>query len=44
MSLDRVPELVEFYGHDVVLLIGGELHRDGDPRGTAERFRALVDP
>jgi len=44
MRLDRVPELIEFYGHDVVLLIGGELHRDGDPRGTAERFRALVDP
>lgn len=43
MSPDRVPELVEFYGRDVVLLIGGELHRGGDPRGAAERFRALVD-
>jgi ribulose-bisphosphate carboxylase large chain len=43
MSPDRVPELVEFYGRDVVLLIGGELHRGGDPRGAAERFRALVE-
>jgi ribulose-bisphosphate carboxylase large chain len=43
MRPDRVPELVDFYGRDVVLLIGGELHRDGDPRGTSERFRALVD-
>ena len=42
MRPDRVPELVDFYGRDVVLLIGGELHRDGDPRGAAERFRALV--
>jgi ribulose-bisphosphate carboxylase large chain len=43
MRPDRVRELVEFYGRDVVLLIGGELHRDGDPRGTATRFRELVE-
>jgi ribulose-bisphosphate carboxylase large chain len=43
MSPDRVPELVGFYGRDVVLLIGGELHRGGDPKGAAERFRALVE-
>ncbi|WP_375406142.1 RuBisCO large subunit C-terminal-like domain-containing protein [uncultured Amnibacterium sp.] len=43
MSPDRVPELVDFYGRDVVLLIGGELHRGGDPRGSSERFRALVE-
>jgi len=29
MSLDRVGELVEFYGDEVVLLIGGDLHRHG---------------
>lgn len=27
MSVDRVPEMVRFYGPDVVLLIGGDLHR-----------------
>jgi ribulose-bisphosphate carboxylase large chain len=43
MSPDRVPELVDFYGRDVVLLIGGELHRTGDPRAASERFRALVE-
>jgi ribulose-bisphosphate carboxylase large chain len=44
MSPDRVPELIDFYGRDVVLLIGGELHRTGDPRAASERFRALVEP
>lgn len=43
MSPDRVPELVDFYGKDVVLLVGGELHRGGDPRGASEHFRALAD-
>ena len=42
MSLDRVPEMVEFYGRDVVLLIGGELHR-GDLRRNGERFRQLIN-
>ncbi len=29
MTLERVPELLEFYGEDVILLIGGDLHRHG---------------
>jgi len=29
MSLDRIPELRRFYGDDVILLIGGDLHRGG---------------
>lgn len=37
MTLERIPEMVEFYGRDVALLIGGELHR-GDRR---ERTRAM---
>ena len=37
MSLERVPDMLALYGRDVVLLIGGELHR-GDRR---ERTRAL---
>jgi ribulose-bisphosphate carboxylase large chain len=44
MSLARVPEMVEFYGRDVILLIGGDLHRD--PRGLVEScrtFRRLVE-
>jgi ribulose-bisphosphate carboxylase large chain len=29
MSLDRVQELYDFYGADMILLIGGDLHRHG---------------
>lgn len=43
MGLDRVPELLDTYGADVVLLIGGELHRGGDLRRAAEEFRAAVE-
>lgn len=38
MSLDRVDEIVDFYGNDVTLLIGGALHR-GD---LAENAHAMV--
>jgi ribulose-bisphosphate carboxylase large chain len=38
MSVDRVPEMVGFYGPDVVLLVGGELHR-GDRREQAAALR-----
>ena len=30
MRLDTLPQLMEFYGRDVILLIGGDLHRQGD--------------
>lgn len=43
MSLERVPELVDTYGRDVVLLIGGELRRGGDLRAAAARFRTAVE-
>ena len=29
MTVERVPELLEFYGLEVMLLIGGDLHRHG---------------
>lgn len=29
MSLGQVPEIIEFYGPEVILLIGGDLHRRG---------------
>ncbi|MEW6363458.1 MAG: RuBisCO large subunit C-terminal-like domain-containing protein [Acidobacteriota bacterium] len=41
MSLPRVPELISFYGPDVVLLIGGDLHRHGPD--LAASCRRLVD-
>ena len=43
MSLDRVDELRTFYGDDVVLLIGGDLHRHGDLVETCRRFREMVE-
>lgn len=43
MTLSRVGEIVEFYGTDVTLLIGGDLHRGGDLADTAEAFRTAVD-
>jgi ribulose-bisphosphate carboxylase large chain len=42
MTLDRVGEIVDFYGNDVALLIGGDLHRGENLAETAARFRAAV--
>ena len=42
MTLDRVDEIVEFYGNDVALLIGGDLHRGDNLAKTAAGFRAAV--
>ncbi len=42
MSIDRVPELVDVYGRDVLLLIGADLHRGGDLRASSERFLAAA--
>jgi len=43
MILDRVPELLDVYGDDIVLLIGGDLYRNGhDLTRNAARFRDLL--
>jgi ribulose-bisphosphate carboxylase large chain len=42
MTRDRVDEIVGFYGRDVALLIGGDLHRGESLAQTAEAFRAAV--
>lgn len=41
MTLDRIPEMIEFYGPDAVVLIGGALHR-GDLGDNARRLVDLV--
>jgi ribulose-bisphosphate carboxylase large chain len=38
MTVDRVPELIGFYGHDAMLLIGGGLLTAADPGGAAREF------
>ena len=42
MTLARVPEIVEFYGSDVALLIGGDLYRSDDLTSRAAAFRSAV--
>ena len=42
MNLERVPEMLRFYGSDVILLIGGDLHRGDDLVDRCRRFRGLV--
>lgn len=42
MTVEKVPAMIEQYGRDVVLLIGGDLHKDGDLREASERFRDAV--
>ena len=39
MRLERVPELIDFYGADSILLIGGDLHAGPDLRARCEAFR-----
>ena len=41
MTLDRVPEMLEFYGNDLTLLIGGALHR-GDLSTNAREMVEIV--
>ena len=43
MTMDRVAEIVDFYGSDVALLIGGDLHRGESLAKTAETFRNAVE-
>jgi len=38
MTVDRVPELLDFYGRDVILLIGGDILRQNDIAGAVARF------
>ena len=41
IKVERVPELLEFYGPDTILLIGGSLYEAGGE--LFDRTRALVD-
>jgi len=44
MSVARVPEMLETYGDEMILLIGGDLFRgDGSLESTSQRFRELVE-
>ena len=44
MSLDRVPEMLETYGHDLIFLIGGGLFKHGpDLVENCKYFRKMVE-
>ena len=43
MTRDRIDEIVAFYGNDVALLIGGDLHRGENLERTAAAFRASIE-
>jgi ribulose-bisphosphate carboxylase large chain len=43
MTMSRIGEIVEFYGNDVALLIGGDLHRGRSLRSSAEAFRSAIE-
>lgn len=42
MTLDRVAEIVDFYGNDIALLVGGDLHRGESLVATAAAFRVAI--
>ena len=43
MRLDRVAEILDFYGRDCILLIGGDLHAQGeDLTASCRRLEQLV--
>jgi ribulose-bisphosphate carboxylase large chain len=41
MSIERISEMIDFYGKDTALLIGGALHR-GSLRENAQRMAEAV--
>ena len=41
MSIERIPEMIDFYGKDASLLIGGALHR-GSLKENAEKMAQVV--
>lgn len=44
MTVDRVPELLDFYGDDVILLVGGGLFQHGpDLVANCQAFRRMVE-
>jgi ribulose-bisphosphate carboxylase large chain len=42
MSLERLPEMYEVYGQDVIYLIGGALHRSGNLAESSRNFVSMV--
>jgi ribulose-bisphosphate carboxylase large chain len=44
MSLNKVPNIIDFYGSNLIILIGGDLHRNGkDLLRNTQEFRNLIE-
>lgn len=43
-ALDKIPEMLEVYGNNMVYLIGGGLHHGESLVKTCQEFRAMVEP
>lgn len=43
MTIERVPEMLEVYGRDVIFLMGGGLHRGKDIASSSLAFREMVE-
>jgi ribulose-bisphosphate carboxylase large chain len=43
MSLQRIPELLKFYGNEVIFLVGGDLLRNSaEIEKNCERYQTMV--
>jgi len=43
MTIERVPEMFEVFGRDVIFLMGGGLHRGSDITSNSRPFREIVE-
>ncbi|MBN1266188.1 MAG: hypothetical protein JXA25_11885, partial [Anaerolineales bacterium] len=43
MKLQRIEELISFYGKDVILLVGGDLHRGENISAASRQFRDTAE-
>lgn len=43
MTMERVPEMLEVFGRDVIFLIGGGLHRGADLVANSRKLREIVE-
>ncbi|MBN2045981.1 MAG: hypothetical protein JW757_13245 [Anaerolineales bacterium] len=43
ITLETIPELLEFYDNDVIYIMGGGLHKNHDPLENCRQFRQMVE-
>jgi ribulose-bisphosphate carboxylase large chain len=43
MTMERIPEMLEVFGRDVIFLMGGGLQRGADLVANSRKFREIVE-